>query len=78
MANDRRFDAGLNLDGGVPGAPEDLDTVPPPGLSPEQQPAFKESVLAAIVSLAARLSEGYRPFMTMTSPARYCPWKTRT
>ncbi len=73
MANDRRFDAGLNLDGGVPGALEDLDTVPPPGLSPEQQPAFEESVLAAIVSLATRLSEGYRPFMTMTSPASVLP-----
>jgi hypothetical protein len=73
MANDRRFDAGLNLDGGVPSALEDRDTVSPPGLSPEEQQAFEESVLAAIASLATRLSEGYRPFMSMTSPASVLP-----
>jgi hypothetical protein len=73
MANDRRFDAGLNIDGGVPGVLEDRDTLPPPGLSPEQQRAFEESVLAAIASLATRLSEGNRPFMTMTSPASVLP-----
>jgi hypothetical protein len=73
MANDRRFGAGLNLDGGVPSALEDRDTVPPPGLSPEEQQAFEESVLAAIASLATRLSAGYRPFMTMTSPASVLP-----
>jgi hypothetical protein len=73
MANDRRFDAGLNLDGGIPGVLEDREAQPPPGLSPEEQKAFEESVLAAIASLAARLSEGNRPFMSMTSPASVLP-----
>jgi pimeloyl-ACP methyl ester carboxylesterase len=56
MANDRRFDAGLNLDGGVPLVLEDRDTLPPPGLSPEQQRALEQAVLAAVASLATRLS----------------------
>jgi dienelactone hydrolase len=68
MANDRRFDAGLNLDGGVSSILEDIYSVPPPELSPEEQRAFEESVLAATASLATRLSEGNRPFMTMASP----------
>ena len=68
MANDRRFDAGINLDGGILLALEDMDTIPPPGLSPEQQRAFDEAVLAGVASLAARLSEGHRPFMNVTGP----------
>jgi Platelet-activating factor acetylhydrolase, isoform II len=73
MANDRRFDAGLNLDGGIDSILEDFNTQPPPGLSPEEQQAFEESALAAIASLATRLSEGGRPFMNMMTPATAPP-----
>lgn len=73
MANDRRFDAGLNFDGAIEGILEDIDAQPPPGLSPEQQRAFEESVLAVIASLAVRLSEGHRAFMNVTTPATAPP-----
>jgi Platelet-activating factor acetylhydrolase, isoform II len=73
MANDRRFDAGLNLDGGVDSLLEDFDAQPPPGLSPEEQQAFEESALAAIASLATRLSEGHRPFMNIMAPTTAPP-----
>jgi hypothetical protein len=65
MANDSRFDAGVNLDGGIEALLEDFDTMPPPGMSPEEQQAFEQLVLAAVASLATRLSEGGRPFMNM-------------
>jgi hypothetical protein len=67
MANDHRFGAGLNLDGAVDSLLEDFNTFPPPGLSPEEQQAFEESALAAIASLATRLSDGDRPFMNITT-----------
>jgi hypothetical protein len=73
MANDRRFDAGVNLDGGVEVLLEDFDAMPPPGMSPEEQQAFEQLWLAAIASLATRLSEGGRPFMNMMTPASAPP-----
>jgi hypothetical protein len=69
MANDPRFIAGLNLDGGIDGLLEDFDTPPPPpGSSPEEQRAYEEAALAAVASLATRLSEGNRAFMNLMNP----------
>jgi dienelactone hydrolase len=80
MANDARFDAGINLDGAVDSLLEDVDTqppAPPPGLTPDQQraflDAFEANVVPIVASLAAQVSAGNRPFMTISTPTAGTP-----